>query len=166
MSFRIGRQLAQHISLKHKNLLGTKQIECYICRLSLTSMAAVRRHLDIEHPLPTEKCMICDETVAVVDLPAHSCIDRKTLQCEYCKKKFKTLYNLNMHLSTDHTESEKLTYLCDICSRTFEMRLLMLLHMNKHEKGCYKCTKCDETFDTKTDRLRHRKSAHVVVGCK
>lgn len=166
MSFRIGRQLAQHITLKHQDLRSSKMLECYICKLRLTSMAAVRRHLEIEHPLPTDKCMICSETVPIVDLPLHSCVSRKTFRCEYCKKKFKSLYDLNQHLNTDHIEQEKLTYVCDVCSRAFQMRLLMTLHNDKHESGCYKCRKCDEAFDTKYERMRHGKTAHEVVACK
>lgn len=166
MSFRIGRQLAQHIALKHKNLTNSKMIECYICRLKLTSMAGIRRHLELDHPLPTEKCMICDEIVPIIDLPFHSCIVRKTLPCEYCKKVFKTLHDLNQHLKTDHIEPELLTYVCDVCTRTFQMRLLMALHKDKHERGCFKCIKCKETFDTKYERMRHGKTAHAIVASK
>lgn len=109
-----------------------------------------------------QKCMICDEKFALDELATHLCIDRSELICEYCTKPFESLNELKEHLNNDHSNEEKLLYVCDICRRAFPMRSLMDCHRKYHKAGCYSCKKCNKTFDTVLQKEKHLFNDHIA----
>lgn len=137
------------------------RFQCYVCKLKLLHLRTLRTHLHKKHAM--KKCQVCDEEVVPTDR-MHACVGEWPLTCEYCISSFHSLYALTEHLSTEHSESEKLVYVCDICRRKFRMRMLMDAHREKHTPGCFGCKECPEVFDTSPDLRKHERAAHPKIG--
>lgn len=79
-----------------------------------------------------EKCRICNVALDADAIKQHSCIGDGPWACDYCTGQFESLYALSGHLSIEHTVSEKLSFVCDVCRRRFSMRMLLDAHMATH----------------------------------
>jgi hypothetical protein len=89
---------------------------------------------------------------------------------------------LNWHMGYEHDLSDESyfdkEFYCDVCSRWFDIESNMLNHRKEHEKKqqhgmsndddklC--CNFCDESFSTKRELMRHKKTMHIenVAICR
>lgn len=155
-------QLRSHFQKIHpitKKEINSTHFQCHLCEVRLCQADSLRVHLRRVHQL--KNCQICDKDLSPND-KTHSCINKRPLTCEYCIHTFETQYALLTHLTDDHTDNEKLTYLCDICRRKFHMQLLMNAHREKHTQGSFACDKCTKAFDTKLQLYNHRRVEHTT----
>lgn len=77
----------------------------------------------------------------------------KTFACDECDKKFATDYRLRYH-----KKAHKDPLVCEHCNRTFELRALFRVHMQKHTGTLpFTCDKCGKGFGIKSLYLDHQK---------
>lgn len=155
--------------------------ECYLCKTTFKNEPELRMHIQghVHKEIPYEKrpkqqkkqkrlrpqlknCFICDERLTTDQLVTHSCLASSEIVCEYCSTPFELLDQLKEHLANEHSNAEKLVYICDICRSPFPMRSLMDCHKKYHKSGCYSCKKCNKTFDTVLQKQKHLINDHVT----
>ena len=169
--------------LEHDNLIHSAQKQlfpCDICGSKFTVKANLTRHVKKIHSSTTSKpenlCQDCSATFYTLqDLQKHRKKEHKQFQCDSCRKKFSTKYNLNVHSrikiscvncdlqfctkseQNDHensTHSEVPKFKCDECGTTFTRKQ----YLENHEKNRVesKCPQCDMKFCNERAKSKHR----------
>ena len=114
-------------------------------------------------------------------IPPKKSSRRAAYRCIECSVEFVYENNLNDHVQTHTSESEVLNqnknsgfkrsgpqvqseanrkvFHCEICSKDFESKNILNVHMLIHSE--YKCKKCDVNFETKQKFEEHQRKDHV-----
>ena len=90
--------------------------------------------------------------------------EKKTFQCDVCKKGFSYLVHCNAHKMKG---SCGITPMCPRCGIKFKTVKILKKHINTvHEKPLFKCGFCSKIFPTEKTTEKHIKSNHEEKNCK
>lgn len=79
-------------------------------------------------------------------------------ECSECHKKYRTNYDLNVHMSV---HSGVKNFGCSVCGKRFSSMKYLTHHYVVHTNvKSYQCTFCSESFSRTSTRNRHIKSVH------
>ncbi|XP_030371468.1 serendipity locus protein delta [Scaptodrosophila lebanonensis] len=80
--------------------------------------------------------------------------DRVKQECSSCNKQFNSKYQLQKHMSEEHSKPQ--THVCPICGIVRRDEEYLELHMNLHEGKTEKqCRYCPKSFSRPVNTLRH-----------
>lgn len=127
-------------------------LECRKCRVNLTDVNGMRRHLENVH-----NKLIFNECIA--DYKVNS----SPYTCHLCFQQFHVFRTLTTHLNEHYANC-----ICDVCGRSFINSKRLKVHTRTHENGIFPCTECGKILKTKTSKLNHIESAHSkrVIKCQ
>lgn len=152
----VHKDATPQMSTEHPDILA---FECFICKVEIESVPALRRHMEIH--ARDQKCKICRADLSLDELNAHLCGNQTTISCEYCEVTFTSTIKLLEHLKSPH--EKKRLYRCQNCSKFFPMLALRHYHMAQHENEVpqkkYPCNICGRLF-AGHDRLNKHKKTH------
>ena len=132
---------------------GRRAYSCTQCKAKFVNNASFQFHMQRDHGAQT-----------TVDLVSAR---HRYLACQYCRKSFWKLLNLQMH-EKGHTGPKP--YVCIYCKDTFESRKLLLQHEETHAKEKpFACLVCGYRFDNnaklKDHVFRHGESEFRCEHC-
>lgn len=146
----------------------THSFMCQICGISFKDQIRLKRHISICHV--GHRCTFCDKIFdAFHKLDKHK--ERfhgqvKTYECSLCSAKFKSNYQLRVHLGKEHNVA-KYRIKCDHCDKICTTKGAMVLHIQSmHSQFKYQCDLCEYTTGIKwLVKLHKRKHFAVKDYC-
>jgi KRAB domain-containing zinc finger protein len=89
---------------------------------------------------------------------------QKPYICDFCKKKFSSLYAIKRHMSV-HSDSPLLKpFLCTICGKRLQAQISLDKHLLAHSGvKSVKCSVCPQLFITQQSANQHYEMTHVNV---
>lgn len=134
-----------------------KSYECFECHQSkyLTSVVALRKHLE-QHEKNRIKCTVCARRFEPNEI--HLCGNKKSIQCDYCRKKITATTELLEHLDKDH--DEKKLHRCKKCAKFYPMQFLRDACLASHVDipKTYTCETCSKSFAAIHNLTAHMKT--------
>jgi hypothetical protein len=135
--------------LEHnRNVHEDRKLSCKICLTIFTNSRALYRHIQRDHQnITCPKCKKIFTSTAGLRVHVQSIHQKIRHECGECQLKFSQRNNLNKHIKCHHSNVQLPQYTCDICSKVFSGRELILQHMNVvHKEKRYKCKICKIKF--------------------
>jgi len=178
-SYKNKKGLTDHMKEYHELL---KPFKCDICEKQFISKVKLKRHKWIHNADDAFSCKICNQTFKAksyvrthmknmhpgvvmekeekaVEPKVPDPEEEKLRTCDECGKVFRTLFQLNKHL-TIHT-GEK-SFLCDICSKSFRTKKDLGQHKISHSEGRdIACDECGNMFRHRNHLSKHIKRVHT-----
>ena len=151
-----------HIEKDHQGF------HCYICKMSLHSVASVTRHiLSIHFDIKSHKCSYCQAEFGggqYLELRKHimnnhnlqkenkKIREKVTYHCKECNKKYHRLESWNAHVENIHQAPE-----CYLCKKKFSSATSVNVHMKTlhFDVKSHTCVFCNEIFEYPYSELRH-----------
>ncbi|CAD7013655.1 unnamed protein product [Ceratitis capitata] len=147
------------------------KLTCFLCQKSLTDFRELKLHYREEHKTNGYvKCCgkkLLKRGVLVDHIRFHN--DPEYFKCEHCDKVFCDRGNLESHLKYFHASKERTAYKCEICSKEFYWRKVLVRHYQIHSsKGgkTVKCTECEKTFGSEYNMKQHLNLYHLRLYSK
>lgn len=141
-----------------------KEFQCFLCKERMESVETLRNHIKKQHER-NHNCEICKTAFTINELNEHLCGRKKSIRCEYCRKRFTVTVRLLEHLES---HERKTFHQCEKCPKFFAMTALKDCHTKTHGKDLPKlfiCSICPKAFVNKLGLIKHEKS-HDAVKCK
>ena len=146
--------------------------ECEICKKSLSSNRALKRHMNLNVNLHEKiksgqkhECQVCDKTFYFQhSLDKHLIVQHLNIKftCQKCGQNgFKFFDELKTHLKTKHQEAMILK--CDICDngKKFErVKSLTNHYIDLHLKFGHQCKICLRKLSSRSNLRSHMKVKH------
>ena len=134
--------------------------ECNVCKKKFKSSRSLKEH-SLIHTEPTFKCDQCGARFFQRSkLKRHSVIhlNVKTYPCSFCKKRFKTIKNLNDHKRAKHDDKVNLSELENEKEEEEEREMTEKTSTNsvKNEER-FSCPSCPKTFSQKKHLNDHKR---------
>ena len=116
-------------------------------------------YCDFEENKDVFKCLKCPKVFETKDLLDRH-IDKHNTEmfnCMLCEASYCTVGDLKFHMTVDHTDEIKQTYLCDLCGSKFKEKKIL----NAHRKYVHtderpeSCSTCGRKFKTKSQLKNH-----------
>ncbi|XP_070194231.1 zinc finger protein 557-like isoform X2 [Littorina saxatilis] len=83
--------------------------------------------------------------------------------CGQCGKRFKSRYNVQLHVKVAHTPGFKWKHQCHLCEKSFRNKGECLSHIAAHSHiNPHQCHRCGKTFRHKQSVVRHAASCGLV----
>uniref|UniRef100_A0A915PS06 C2H2-type domain-containing protein n=1 Tax=Setaria digitata TaxID=48799 RepID=A0A915PS06_9BILA len=95
--------------------------------------------------------------------------------CAICNRKFASRQSLIRHMGRIHPgekideikryeiiQSPDLPFACNICSKRFTTKTLMLVHRKRHEGRYFACELCEKAYPLASELRKHIKRVHVA----
>lgn len=180
-TFRIPRNLQQHLKRIHKNI--ELKFECYLCHMNFPNHRYLKHHMDLRH-MSDVYCSLCDKQFPqpamfkahMEDKHANS-ISRKVgyqvvelkqivrnitlFECAMCHKEFRSRRQLRVHMRL-HTQEPKL---CLVCGAKYATATTLHAHMLLHDADgvkAHSCDICGKRFAVRRYLLMHRRKMHKL----
>lgn len=152
---------------KKKELEATR-VMCPFCAKMLTK-GGIQPHIDREHGTHQIKCTEpgCEAVLKHPQaLKAHIKAKHTSACCPECgwvgEKK-----RLKRHVQMQHTKTERMPHVCEICHKGFVESIKYQDHMNVHNGlKPHKCTVCGQGFASLSTMYGHRRSVHFGIKRK
>ncbi len=161
----------EHVDLHRK----CNVVACGLCGELLADKTLLKDHIGekhrcqvVLHPI----CEICHESwPSKRSLQQHRTAahgkGRDSVECDTCKKSFKTLGILRRHLRDKHKVKKAVLrsgHACELCDKEYGKRKYLLGHMRTvHTRAdVYTCDVCGQTFRTEGLLTRHQRRIHGV----
>lgn len=134
-----------------------KKFECDICHKSFLHKDNMKKHLGEHGPKKTLACPFCSKIFKMKSsFMRHLNNHNKTFNCNQCKKKFREISRLRLHVQRKHLFTA--LHKCDICHKKFKLLYHLQEHKLMHKKvKKIKCNDCQAEFGTKTKFHMHQK---------
>lgn len=146
----------------HRYLYHRSGYCCYLCGTKFRTLDALCGHMQAQHLPKLEKCQVCDESMMLPEMSAHSCIESDKLSCEQCAMSFETLFAFIEHLQTGHTRKRR--YKCQVCKHIFAARILLDEHAKVHVNSTFTCDICSRMYAKKSNLKLHMETTHGARG--
>ncbi|XP_019869816.2 PR domain zinc finger protein 15 [Aethina tumida] len=148
--------------------LGVYKFSCPICKKIFIQKKYLNRHLAYVHSkISCQNCSIIFPSKA--DLKSHVCKNDGIKQKFPCSKCTKVFYNekslrdhIRRHLKVLKKSEPTVSYICEVCTKTFTMLRSFNVHMKTHGDPEFKCETCDKMFWRK-DILKNHMRLHTGV---
>ncbi|KAH1003734.1 hypothetical protein HUJ04_003604 [Dendroctonus ponderosae] len=176
--------------LKHPNTMDSKQEDrkkysCYICFEKFSTNESLNQHKTQhknDHHTDEDNERIEEnnglEVPKVEDSQEHNHANLKppdldsseaNFGCLACNVTFQDQSDIKVHFHN----TNKCKYLCKICKRYFSMKGGFMVHILKHTsvseasqeitKLPFKCKQCDDSFEERSDLMRHHVTVHSIA---
>ncbi|XP_075155926.1 uncharacterized protein LOC142229274 isoform X1 [Haematobia irritans] len=133
-----------------------QKLKCTLCFRPFRSVACARDHKSKHHNTKKPKSNITSQRTA--SNPSHT---EGHLQCEMCKKFYKTMESLRAHQHKMHSGRPLKPYKCEICDKTFATNMRLQEHMAIHTgETMHKCSYCPMTFTYSSGLYMHMRKKH------
>lgn len=126
------------------------KLACSLCEKSLNDFRELKIHYRQEHQTNGyAKCCgkkLYNRGVLVDHIHFHN--NPEYFKCQLCEKILCDRSNLESHLQYFHDSKERTIYRCEICSKDFYRRKVLVRHYLIHapeEQRNVKCTQCEKT---------------------
>ncbi|XP_058119421.1 zinc finger protein 888-like [Anopheles ziemanni] len=196
-SYKQIRTLYTHNALHHPLNGSEKSYTCNDCDESFHNIIQLKFHRKSHIRIP---CPQCKKMFNKQSLKSHLRVhvpNTQRFRCKLCCKEYKQYSGLKWHITLKHEEnndeSQKTSYVCEQCNKSFEYKILWQQHRRSHIQrlcyicgkmmgitviqmhidnhlveplGGYKCELCDKRYTHKCTFLQHIASMHRPANKK
>ncbi|VDK74703.1 unnamed protein product [Litomosoides sigmodontis] len=180
-SFRNFESLVAHRSKAHgidengEKILNLKY-DCNKCKQKFGTFIELNRHkyFCLNESRSKQKkfsdASASSSTSSMFSLSSRPKVDKT---CRMCNRKFASRQSLIRHIGRIHPEekidvikqyeviqSPDLPFACNICSKRFTTRTLMLVHRKRHEGRHFACGLCEKAYPLASELRKHIKRVH------
>lgn len=160
--------------------IDVADLTCKVCQQPMAGLDALIDHLIASHAANYDKAVTgCLEPFRVIkdNIPCPVCPDRafryfgillrhmnsehsnNNRICDFCGRTFKSVTNLNVHLSYAHTGACE----CEVCGAKYKNQWCLSRHRaRKHDAREYRCPKCPELFPSQYHKQKHLIKVHDI----
>jgi len=89
-------------------------------------------------------------------------------KCHFCCRAFCDPSTLRNHIKALHSEVVTKAFSCRVCQKRFGHKHALQKHLEIHSNAggrrTFRCASCDMTFTAKSNKIRHDKKYHGVLG--
>lgn len=152
----------ENVITPEKGEAGPRKLRCIACQKQFTHKDTLRKHARKHNK--NSVCGTCGRSFrAKGELRKH--VEQvhykrvKMILCseEGCEVKFRSNYDLNLHLACDHSKGDS-KIACTSCGMSFKHKNALISHQIKiHSAPKLACTSCRKTFSAKQSLQRHAK---------
>jgi len=158
-------KLSLHMAKRAKK----EAMKCGICSMEIKNDNAFARHMMSMHEIKVAvTCKVCNMTLEDPRaLEAHKKSEHGVGSCHYCGKSFFVKGDLIAHIEKIHEgKLNDKTYMCEICSKSFNTIFQLKTHKVIHKEKQLKCQLCPKAFHWKSSLEAHMMSCHMNNGPK
>ncbi|XP_063984668.1 zinc finger protein 37-like [Diachasmimorpha longicaudata] len=158
-----GKKLANKSSLRYhvKSMHTCERTHlCQFCGDAFISREARLIHERIHTGERPYSCKLCNmEYRCSSNLSQHmkAHAEVRPFVCQYCSKSFTRRSAVTVH---ERIHTGERPFVCSVCNRGFYQKYDMVKHEKTHEIKILKCEKCEETFNSKSEILKHLECSH------
>ena len=173
-SFKIQSSYEDHME-EHKVGLGTKLIQCKICKLKFHYRTQLRKHLSTKGDSDSTLCSLCGESFNNrCELKIHKKVHNKDnklfakksfkkpigpQKCTHCDLVFESMNKKHLHMFHVHDQGAAF---CDICGHKCWGKSHLRKHVEVHNESLsFECQHCGKGFKSKRNLERHIQVVHT-----
>lgn len=157
-AFKNPQSLRLHDKYKHR--VSETVFKCDRCPLQYGYAEQLRKHMLRAH-IRNEQCHICGESFKRGLLKDHIAVEHcaeaePTIKCEVCPKLYRTMRQMEKHLSAAHTATTNTELFgCDECPKTFTSSRNCRRHKLRHSQPLVPCERCGTILRSKKHLKEH-----------
>ncbi|XP_055678553.1 zinc finger protein 567-like [Lutzomyia longipalpis] len=139
---------------------------CDICGKGFGTKSDVEWHVKTTHlkKIPKVSCDRCGNSYSKKNIYHHlKRCQMDPVTCGQCGKELSNEPALKRHIKNIHEDTEKKTYPCGLCEKSFLRKSQLVDHSAKHSNiPPYQCSYCDMKFYACSTKQAHQRAQHPI----